>query len=280
LFDSDLAEAPTIAETSKLISAAAITWLAGVGIAGFLAIRRWRAAGRTWLEDARAVDPELTRRARDLAGRIGLARVPRVCRSANARGPAAVGLRCPIIVLPESIARLPHSVVTEHVLLHELAHVARRDAWTALAWTVARVVFWVHPAVHWAAWHAETLREIACDARAARSSRVSSAYRKTLLLHARELVSDRRTAVAHFTPPRAQILFRLAALDRQVLASTRRGDVAAVLAFVALCTCVLPLARGSVAVAIPDFDQLDGCLRKRFAVMAALAAESSERSLP
>lgn len=49
------------------------------------------------------------------------------------------------------------------VLAHELAHVARRDAWYDLAGELAICVYWFHPLVIWLRADSRRLREQACD---------------------------------------------------------------------------------------------------------------------
>ncbi len=61
------------------------------------------------------------------------------------RGPIAVGLLRPRVVLPEGLAES----ISEHslcdVLVHECAHVVRRDAWVGLLQRLAGALFWPHP---------------------------------------------------------------------------------------------------------------------------------------
>lgn len=260
-----------------------LTWLSGIVVMTISAARRGCADRAAWLEDARTAPRDVQERVLMLGQRLGLSSVPRIVVRAGASGAAVVGVLRPVVVLSESIAAQPDGRRFEHVVLHELAHIARRDGWAALAWTVARIAFWFHPAVHWTAAHAATLREIACDARAVRGSREPAAYRASLLDCARDLdakgtVWRRTAAVARFTPWRAQILCRLDALAQPSRGSHTRETVSAVLAFALLCTCVIPLARTPPPDANRDFAELEGCLRKRFAVMAALAAEDGARS--
>src|SRR5207248_2488523 len=46
---------------------------------------------------------------------------------------------------------------------HELAHVARRDAWWALLLELVRAVFFFHPLVRWLLARLEQERELLCD---------------------------------------------------------------------------------------------------------------------
>ena len=68
------------------------------------------------------------------------------------------------------------------VVLHELAHIKRRD----LAWgwpvEIARIVYFFHPLVYWVAYQLGLERELACDQLAmARSGHPPADYAQTLV---------------------------------------------------------------------------------------------------
>ena len=116
------------------------------------------------------------RRARHIAARLGLRRCPRVVLGAEA--PLSFGIVSPIVALP----RWVKPAELDHVLAHELAHVARRDPlWATIArLTCSLLFFW--PPVWLAARCLATARETACDrvAVAACDSKPSE-YARTLL---------------------------------------------------------------------------------------------------
>jgi hypothetical protein len=210
------------------------------------------------------------RAAKGAARRLGLRRVPPVFLSPGAPGPLTHGVFRARVLLPRECAAWSEERL-EHVLLHEFAHVTRRDGLAAAAWLAARVVFWFHPLIHWTAARAATLREIGADERASAAVREPLAYRRTLLQLARPLARGPSLGSSAFLPPQAAILSRLEALQhpRRLGSLAARSLAATTLA--ALGCCALPLA---VAVKSPHlaFDELQGCLRKRYAVLAALAA--------
>lgn len=98
----------------------------------------------------------------EVADRLGLDEPPRLLRSEAAKMPFACGLARPTIVLPAaSDAWTPDR--RRAVLLHELAHVRRRDL---AGHTLARVVcavYWFHPLVWTAARRLRAESERACD---------------------------------------------------------------------------------------------------------------------
>jgi len=274
-----LGDQPVAEESGALVGSQAtlalfVVWLAGaLALSTALVVRAARDR-RTWIAAARPADVAVLAVAQRAAERLGLRRAPRVLVASGALGPAAIGLLRPLVVLPTEMASNAHSRQLEHVLLHELAHVARRDALAALAWSIARAVLWFHPAVHLYARHAATLREIACDERAASAAGDVAHYRRSLLEIARPLASPGLLGATAFFPVEPQILARLRALERLPRSSGVRQRAAAIATFALLAACCVPLARPHATSTTDAFAGLEGCMRKRLAVMAAMAAES------
>jgi beta-lactamase regulating signal transducer with metallopeptidase domain len=77
--------------------------------------------------------------------------------------PMAVGFRHPVVLLPESLMNDLSQAELDHVLLHELAHIARYDDWTNLLARVAIGALVLHPVAAWVLRRIEREREIACD---------------------------------------------------------------------------------------------------------------------
>lgn len=97
------------------------------------------------------------------AAQAGLARAPRLFVSARAAMPITFGLFRPAIVLPEKFADDLPPAQLHAVLLHEIAHVARRDPWVGLAQRLAAAFYWWCPLVHWLNQRLADLREEVCD---------------------------------------------------------------------------------------------------------------------
>jgi beta-lactamase regulating signal transducer with metallopeptidase domain len=82
--------------------------------------------------------------------------------SRTQQSPVLLGFVHPVILLPESaVATAPEEL--EHILRHELAHLARRDDWANLAQHAVQAAFFFHPAVYWISRKLSLEREIACD---------------------------------------------------------------------------------------------------------------------
>lgn len=77
--------------------------------------------------------------------------------------PMAVGFFHPAVLLPESLVEEFTRPELDHVLLHELAHVARRDDWTNLWARLAGAFLAIHPVAVWVVQRIDREREIACD---------------------------------------------------------------------------------------------------------------------
>ncbi len=82
--------------------------------------------------------------------------------------PHVVGVLRATIVIPSSLLADPR--LLRAALLHELAHVRRRDALARLVQLWATAIFWCWPVVQWASRRLELAREAACDAWALEAS--------------------------------------------------------------------------------------------------------------
>ncbi|MGD9721847.1 MAG: M56 family metallopeptidase [Pirellulales bacterium] len=148
------------------------------------------------LRDCRPAAPETMRLAGDAAGTLGLRNCPAIAVTRERCSPFAGGLVRPVIVLPESLLTELSRDELRQVLLHELAHVKRRDlawGWTAQA---ARVFYFFHPAVHWVAWRLRLERELACDHVAMAGAGRSPAQYAETLVHIVSRISQPATSPA------------------------------------------------------------------------------------
>jgi bla regulator protein blaR1 len=93
----------------------------------------------------------------------GVKRQPRVLVSAEVVSPMAVGFRHPAVILLESLPDHLRAGELDQVLLHELAHLARRDDWTNLLARLTAALVALHPVALWILRRIEREREHACD---------------------------------------------------------------------------------------------------------------------
>jgi beta-lactamase regulating signal transducer with metallopeptidase domain len=111
-------------------------WGVGALVAFFTFARDARALGVLLSEGAPSDRPATVEA---IAQRLGLARLPRVRRSAEVSVPAVAGWLRPTLVLPED------RPADEAALIHELAHVQRGDVPTLAAARLTAAVWWWHP---------------------------------------------------------------------------------------------------------------------------------------
>ena len=138
-----------------------LAWLAGtlIGLtrlaAGLMLLARLRATAMPVAAGLRP-DFEAARAAADLRRRVDLATTPAV------GSPVALGGRRPAILVPADWPDWSPEA-RRAAVLHELAHLARRDdAWKLLA-ELARCPFWFHPGVAWLASRLDREAELAAD---------------------------------------------------------------------------------------------------------------------
>ncbi|HEX8430056.1 MAG TPA: M56 family metallopeptidase [Longimicrobium sp.] len=146
--------------------------------AGWYGVRRM-ARGATPVTDGAWLDA-----VRMLAPAAGVRGPVRLLRGGSAAMPATWGVIRPTILLPaEADAWAPER--RRVVLLHELAHVARRDCLTQSVATVCCAAYWFHPGAWWAAARMRVEREEACDDRVLAAGARASDYAGHLVAVAR-----------------------------------------------------------------------------------------------
>jgi beta-lactamase regulating signal transducer with metallopeptidase domain len=276
---------PVVPSTSSLLEEGAfLLWIVVGSILALVGARRHRANLARIRGKARKPEPVLATVAARAARLVGLRRLPRLCVSEAVAGPCVVGVLTPLVVLPSWMAGIGERALL-HVLLHEMAHVKRRDPFRAVVLTTLQIVFWFHPAVWIAASRLRTLRELACDRMAASSLRSdASTYRETLLAFARTMVeTGGRLGALGF---RTRIRERLLLCPREEARPAPWRRLVTLGLFVLLALVALPL--GSAAVAVrPSLDRapleasehrpfpgnLPGCLALRYVVLGHMARE-------
>ena len=107
--------------------------------------------------------------------------------------PVALGILKPVILLPLGlITHLPPEQV-ETILLHELAHIRRRDYLVNLLQHIVEAIFFFNPAVRWISSLIRQEREASCD-----DIVVANCNQKTNYLNA--LVNFQEYSFKHNTP--------------------------------------------------------------------------------
>jgi Zn-dependent protease with chaperone function len=160
--------------------------------------------------------------------------------------PSAIGFFQPMIVVP---AWALHELTPEEfrvILLHEFAHLRRRDDWTNLLQKSLRALFIFHPAVWWIERQLSLEREMACDDHVLAETGNPRGYAKCLVSLLERSFGHRALAMAQAAVRRAnearQRLARI--LDGNRTSAKRFGKPAIGLAGVLslLCLAVVPHA--------------------------------------
>jgi beta-lactamase regulating signal transducer with metallopeptidase domain len=119
-----------------------------------------------------------------------------LCVSERVQVPAAIGLVKPVVVLPTWLMdELPAEELNQ-VLLHELAHLRRKDDWTNLLQQVVKALFFFHPAVWWIERRISLEREIACDDAVLAETASPRSYAECLQHIAEKTLARRTLAMA------------------------------------------------------------------------------------
>ena len=112
---------------------------------------------------ARLASAELAVRFEQRLRDTGISRAPQLLVSDEVISPLAAGFLHAVVILPERLLEEIGEAELDCVLLHELAHIARRDNWTNLMGRLAFAAFVFHPVAAWVLRRIEREREIACD---------------------------------------------------------------------------------------------------------------------
>jgi beta-lactamase regulating signal transducer with metallopeptidase domain len=118
------------------------------------------------LSDSNSRDAaELNGLVRTLAGRLGLKRCPSVWLVPGALAPMlwTVG-RAPRLLLPTRLLERLDREQLQTLLVHELAHLWRRDHWVRFVELAALGLYWWHPVLWWARRELHEAEEQCCDA--------------------------------------------------------------------------------------------------------------------
>lgn len=134
-------------------SALLLGWLA-YGLAALALLRR-----RAWPGDDGRLGSVLAGVARE----VGLQAPPRLLISDRLNGPVAAGILHPAILLPEHLIEDTDEDRLRDILVHEAAHLSRRDPLVGLIQRLAAALFWPHPLIHLLNRELTRAREEVCD---------------------------------------------------------------------------------------------------------------------
>lgn len=189
----------------------------------------------------------LSRRSRDV--QIGLADVD---------SPAAAGFFRPMVLMPPSLFREGDMDTFHQIVLHEVAHLERRDDWALLLQRVVEAALWFNPAVRSVGRRLEAEREVACDEWVVSQTHEPVAYARSLgrMIELR-LLGSALTAAPGLAAREADIVNRVRSLLEQGLTATSRGlrgQTAIAVGLIALVAALTVLGAPKFNVSWDDHD--------------------------
>lgn len=225
-----------------------LTWLAGMAILSAWLITRLTSLRREHLKNTANKLPE---RFNDLltsaAQKLKLKNVPQVILTDKVCCPAVFGLFKPILLMPaDKLKNLTRSD-TEHILLHELAHIKRGDLLIHAIYMTLQIAYWFNPLLWLIRKHLQSLRELCCDATVAKILRENTThYRRTLLETARQLLAeptDPGLGLLGLFENSNRLFDRLKWLEKKTWKNRPLRIVTIFLLICIMATCVIPMAK-------------------------------------
>jgi beta-lactamase regulating signal transducer with metallopeptidase domain len=179
-----------------------------------------------------------------------------VRRSAAVLEPGVVGVRDPVLLVPEHLLSKLTPIQLDAVIAHEIWHVRRRDNLTASLHAAVAALFWFHPLIWWIGAKLIEAREHACDEGALEDGSEPRAYAEAILCVCEHSVASRLACVASATGGdlRARIRSIMSRRPASRFIAIRRAVLCA-----ALLGCVaLPVAAGMTVIATSQLDVAAG----------------------
>jgi beta-lactamase regulating signal transducer with metallopeptidase domain len=124
--------------------------------------------------------------------------------SFSIRVPCAIGFVHPVILIPDWAFQELSAEELRAIVLHEFAHLRRRDDWTNLIQKMVRTFFFFHPAILWIEKRISLEREMACDDAVLAQTGSPHAYARCLISVAEKSFVRRGVALAQAAISRAQ----------------------------------------------------------------------------
>lgn len=176
-----------------------------------------------------------TERLEELTDKLGV-RVPvRLLESGLVKVPLVAGFLKPVIMVPVGlIANLPVDQV-EAILLHELAHIRRRDFIVNLVQSFAEILFFFNPAVLWLSSLLREEREHCCDDMAIAVTQSKKEYIEALVSFQEYQLDNTGGFAMAFPGKKNQLLNRV----KRIIGNRNKSLNMTEKSFLALCLCIM-----------------------------------------
>jgi beta-lactamase regulating signal transducer with metallopeptidase domain len=159
--------------------------LLGIYISGALLVFTWQLIGRAYAYRLRKRagkinHGQLARELQRLKAALGIHNSVGLLSSDLISIPFSTGYLRPVIVLPQATSSWPAPVM-ESVLVHELAHIKRKDILTRIAAQISCCIHWINPLAWYGLGRIMMEQEIACDNLVLGTGTKASDYARNLL---------------------------------------------------------------------------------------------------
>ena len=158
-------------------------WLAGMALLTLRIVWSSARLARAVSRMKPIIDPRALDQLRACCGELGIKRIPQARELPGNGAPALVGFIRPRILLPQHVLDAMAFDELRLILLHELAHIKRRDVLINWIATLIAVIHWPNPAAWLVSWRMRVERELACDELVLRIGRDAGGvvYAKTIV---------------------------------------------------------------------------------------------------
>ncbi len=174
-----------------------------------------------------------------------------LCQSDRLRVPTAIGFLNPVVVIPTWALHELSTTELNSILIHELAHLRRRDDWTNLAQQILKALLFFHPAVWWIQNQLALEREMACDDAVLAETTNPRGYAQCLVSVAEKSFVRRGVALAQAIVNRMRQtslrVSRILDVNRSGATRVWKPALYSVAAFFVVCLVSLPHAPELVA---------------------------------
>jgi uncharacterized protein (TIGR03435 family) len=113
--------------------------------------------------------------------------------------PGVFGVRAPVLVWPRGIDERLTEAQIDAIVLHEIAHVRRRDNLTSALHMIVQAIFWFHPLTWWVGARLIDERERACDEEVIRAGSEPHVYAESILKTCQYFIESPVACVAGVT---------------------------------------------------------------------------------
>ncbi|MBC8377936.1 MAG: hypothetical protein H8E62_02050 [Planctomycetes bacterium] len=229
------------------------TWLAGIVVLSMWLIVRLSGLRKEHLTKSSVIPaqagiqlPERFYEQLQAAGeKLNLKRLPKVILTDKVSCPAVFGIFRPILLMPAEKFKSMSARDTEHILLHELAHIKRGDLLVHAVYMILQIAYWFNPLLWMIRKTLQNLRELCCDATVAKLLREDTVhYRQTLLETARQLLAepvDPGLGLLGLFENSNWLVTRLQWLEKKTWKNRPLRIATIILLVSVMTTCVLPM---------------------------------------